>query len=55
MNSCKYKRKKKNILKGYFWCDKNRKVYKDRGYCRCFYYQPKGLIGWIKGLLKWTL
>ena len=58
MTECKHKRKKKNILKGYFWCDGCKRVRKDKGRCSCwcYHYEPKfpySLFRWVKELFSY--
>ena len=35
MKICIYRRKKKNILKGYIWCEYHKKVYRKDTCLRC--------------------
>ena len=50
-DKCLYKQKKKNILKGYFWCSRYKKTVKNCGRCWGFDYRfPKCLFVWIKEL-----
>ena len=51
-DKCRYAVKKKNILKGYYWCNRWRKVHKNCN-CKKWCYKPKfpkSLFIWIKEL-----
>ena len=51
---CRYARKKKNILKGYFWCTKDKKVRKGYGRtCYCWWYKPYFPISLFVGIKEW--
>lgn len=55
MPDCRYKRKKKNVLAGYFWCTVKNKVVKDCN-SRCWNYRPKfpnRLFLWLKEVFKY--
>lgn len=41
-DKCRYKQKRKDVVKGKFWCKRLKKVVKDCS-CRCFWYRPKFL------------
>lgn len=50
-DKCRYARKKKNILKGYFWCSRYKKTVKNCGHNWCYKPKfPKSLFDWIKEL-----